>query len=138
MPPNNSDLPILLDNLKPIDSALDKIVKPAFRKRGLFSPALYHHWAQILQSPTMARHSCPIKLLKQTTSIRTDSDTEARNITLNVLLIRVEGPWAVEMQHHSKQILERINRFFGYKAVDKLQFSNGPIKRSAPKTTFKL
>ena len=37
------------------------------------------------------------------------------------------------MQHLAPMIIERVNRFFGYEAVDKLAFRQGRAARSAPK-----
>jgi len=49
------------------------------------------------------------------------------------LLLRVEGPMAVEIQHLSAVVLERVNRFFGWQAVGSLRLRQAPIRRTAPK-----
>src|SRR5690242_445215 len=40
------------------------------------------------------------------------------------LVIRVDGPRAIELQHRAHQIIERINTSFGYRAVSELFFSS--------------
>lgn len=45
------------------------------------------------------------------------------------LILRVEGPMALEIQHSSDAILERVNRFFGWHAVGKLALRQGPLTR---------
>jgi hypothetical protein len=42
-------------------------------------------------------------------------------------VLRVEGPTAVEIQHLSGVILERVNRFFGWHAVGRLALRQGPL-----------
>jgi hypothetical protein len=46
-----------------------------------------------------------------------------------ILLLRVEGPTAVEIQHQVKVILERVNRFFGWQAVGDLRLRQAPLPR---------
>ena len=45
------------------------------------------------------------------------------------LVLRVEGPMALEIQHASDVILQRINRFFGWSAVGRLALRQGPLSR---------
>ena len=44
-------------------------------------------------------------------------------------MLRVEGPMALEIQHASDVILERVNRFFGWSAVGRLALRQGPLSR---------
>ena len=39
---------------------------------------------------------------------------------------RVDGPRAIELQHRSDQILERLNVYFGYRAIAQLRFLQAP------------
>ena len=47
------------------------------------------------------------------------------------LVLRIEGPRAIEVQHRAAQILERINAYFGYRAVTEMRFLQAPISRVA-------
>jgi hypothetical protein len=49
------------------------------------------------------------------------------------LVLRVEGPAAIEIQHLAPQILERVNRFFGFAAVGRLQIRQAPLTRRTPR-----
>ena len=40
---------------------------------------------------------------------------------------------ALEIQHSSNVILERVNRFFGWQAVGKLALRQAPLSRPTPK-----
>jgi hypothetical protein len=48
------------------------------------------------------------------------------------LVLRVEGPMALEIQHASDVILQRVNRFFGWSAVGRLALRQGPLSRRQP------
>jgi hypothetical protein len=44
----------------------------------------------------------------------------------------VEGPMALEIQHSSDVILQRVNRFFGWSAVGRLALRQAPLSRRDP------
>src|SRR5438128_8849074 len=46
-----------------------------------------------------------------------------------MLVLRVEGPAAIEIQHLSGVVLERVNRFFGWRAVGALRLRQAPLTR---------
>jgi hypothetical protein len=45
------------------------------------------------------------------------------------LVLRVDGPAALEIQHMSGVIVERVNRYLGWQAVDKLSLRQAPLTR---------
>ena len=49
------------------------------------------------------------------------------------LVLRVEGPVALEIQHLSGVIIERVNRFFGWHAVGRIQIRQAPLARRKAK-----
>ena len=48
------------------------------------------------------------------------------------LVLRVEGPAALEIQHLSAVILERVNRFFGWQAIGRIALRQAPLRRRTP------
>ena len=46
-----------------------------------------------------------------------------------ILILRVDGPRAIEVQHRSRQILERVNGHFGYRAVAEMRILQAPVAR---------
>jgi hypothetical protein len=54
------------------------------------------------------------------------------------LVLRVEGPAALEIQHLSAVILERVNRFFGWQAVGRLSLKQAPLRRPDKRKTHSL
>lgn len=90
-----------------------------FKKQGFASTELVTRWATIV-GPEIAAHAEPIKLQWQ----RTSGDEPSEPATL---VLRVEGPAAIEIQHLSNVILERVNRFFGWQAVGRLALRQAPL-----------
>ena len=45
------------------------------------------------------------------------------------LILRVEGPAAIEIQHLADLICERVNRFLGWRAVERIALRQAPIRR---------
>ena len=46
-----------------------------------------------------------------------------------VLVLRVEGPAAIEIQHLAGVICERVNRFLGWRAVERVALRQAPLRR---------
>jgi len=103
----------------------------AFKKQGFASTELVTRWSTIV-GPEIAAHAEPIKLQWQ----RTPGDEPPAPATL---VLRVEGPAAIEIQHLSGVILERVNRFFGWQAVGRIALRQAPLtRRAAPPAPPKL
>jgi len=47
------------------------------------------------------------------------------------LIVKVEGAMALELQHLSPQIIERLNNYYGYAAIGKLHIIQSPVTLSA-------
>ena len=85
----------------------------AFKKQGFASTELVTRWRDIVGAEIGA-HAEPIKLQWQRAS--DGEPTEPAT-----LVLRVEGPAAIEIQHQSSVILERVNRYFGWQAVGRIE-----------------
>jgi hypothetical protein len=95
-----------------------------FKRQGFASTELVTRWAEIV-GPEIAAHAEPIKL-------QWPRATDGEPTEPATLVLRVEGPAAIEIQHQSNIVLERINRFFGWQAVGRLALRQAPLKRRAP------
>ena len=49
------------------------------------------------------------------------------------LVLRVEGPAAIEIQHLAQVICERVNRFLGWRAIERIAFRQAPLRRVSRK-----
>jgi hypothetical protein len=105
---------------RPLGDLVNRCLGPVFAKQGFASADIVTHWPEIV-GPEVAAHAEPIKL-----QWRRGSEAQSEPGTL---VLRVEGPAAIEIQHLSAVILERVNRFFGWRAVDRLALRQAPLAR---------
>ncbi len=107
-------------SLSELSSAL---LTEAFAKQGFASAELVTRWPDIV-GPEIAAHAEPLKI--QWPRASADGNESEEPATL---VLRVEGPAAIEIQHLSAVILDRINRFFGWQAVGRLALRQAPLAR---------
>jgi hypothetical protein len=107
---------------KPLRDLLSKVVGETFTRRGFASAELVTRWTEIVGAE-IAAHSEPIKI--QWTR---PADGEARQP--GTLILRVEGPAAVEIQHLANVICERVNRFLGWRAVERIALRQAPLRNA--------
>jgi hypothetical protein len=99
----------------------------AFQKQGFASTELVARWQDIV-GPEIGAHAEPVKLQWP----RAIDSEPAEPATL---VLRVEGPAAIEIQHLSNVILERVNRFFGWQAVGRIALRQAPLTRRKSRPT---
>jgi hypothetical protein len=117
-PPMNKPGPI---SAKPLSVLLSDVFSDAYAKQGFAARELVTRWAEIA-GPEVAAHSEPLK-------IQWPRPVEGQPQEPATLVLRVEGPMALEIQHASDVILQRVNRFFGWSAVGRLALRQAPLSR---------
>jgi len=105
---------------RPLASIIRKVTSPAFRRRGFAQQEMITRWDAIV-GETVGKHSQPERI-----QFSRDSRDEG------VLHIRAEGAFALELQHLEPLLLERVNAYFGYRAVTKIVIKQGPLNRPPP------
>jgi hypothetical protein len=110
---------------KPLRDLVPKIVGETFARQGFASAELVTRWTEIV-GVDIAAHSEPMKI--QWTR---PADGEEREP--GTLVLRVEGPAAIEIQHQGEVICERVNRFLGWRAVARLALRQAPLRRDERK-----
>ena len=106
---------------RPLADVLRKTLNDAFAQQGFASTELITRWPEIVGAE-IAAHSEPEK-------IRWPRHAGSEAPEPATLVLRVEGPTAIEIQHLSGVILERVNRFFGWQAVAQLALRQAPLTR---------
>jgi len=106
--------------LRAIAKTLPKITGQTLGKRGFAEADLLGDWANIVGRDIAAR-CVPRKLDRPRPSQRRGSHAAEGTLTL-----RVEAGYALEVQHLEPQLLERINSYFGFRAVTRLRLMQGP------------
>lgn len=100
-----------------IASFIGKSARAALVKRGFAQADILANWPAIV-GPNLANCSSPEKL-----NFTRNANKDA------TLRIRVAPGWGPEFQHFEPLIIERINSFFGYRAVFRLQLIQAPIQK---------
>ena len=114
---------------KPLSVLLGSVFSDAFAKQGFASRELVTRWAEIA-GKEIATFSQPIK-------IQWPRPVEGQPQAPATLILRVDGPMALEIQHSSDVILQRVNRFFGWNAIGKLALRQAPLTRPSERTAPK-
>jgi hypothetical protein len=111
---------------RPLADLLRVTIKDAFARQGFAATELVTRWPSIV-GPEIAAHSEPDK-------IQWPRPYDGEEPSPGTLVLRVEGPAAVEIQHLKRVILDRVNRFFGWQAVAELRLRQAPLtRREKPK-----
>jgi hypothetical protein len=106
---------------RPLSDLLGATLSGALKQQGFASAEILARWADIV-GPEVAVHSEPIKINWP----RAMNEAAPEPATL---VLRVEGPAALEIQHLSTLILERVNRFFGWQAIGRIALRQAPLRR---------
>ena len=110
---------------RPLRDLVGKAVGETFRRQGFASAELVTRWTEIVGAE-IAAHSQPIKI-----QWPRPADGEEREP--GTLVLRVEGPAAIEIQHLAGVICERVNRFLGWRAIARIGLRQAPLRRGERK-----
>src|SRR5271167_4412976 len=120
---------------KPLRDLLGKVVGETFTRQGFASAELVTRWTEIVGGE-IAAHSQPIKI-QWPRPVLPSTQASDHGLALGrpagTLVLRVEGPTAIEIQHLANVICERVNRFLGWRAVGRIALRQAPLRRAAPK-----
>jgi len=114
---------------KPLSALLAGVFNDAFKTQGFASRELVTRWSEIVGAD-IAAYAEPLKIQWQ-------RPVEGQPEIPATLILREEGPRALEIQHSSTVNLERVNRFFGWSAVGKIALRQAPLSRAARRKTKK-
>jgi hypothetical protein len=112
---------------KPLSVLVGPVMKDAFAKQGFASRELVTRWPDIVGAHVGA-NSEPMKIQW----VRPVGDNPPEPATL---VLRVEGPMALEIQHTSDVIIQRVNRFFGWNAIGRIALRQAPLSRKSRRKT---
>jgi hypothetical protein len=107
---------------RPLADLTTGLLADSFRKQGFASSELVLRWPAIV-GPDIAAFAEPLKI--QWRRPVGDEPPEP-----GILLLRVDGPAAIEIQHLSPVILERVNRYFGFAAIARIAIRQAPLRKA--------
>lgn len=105
---------------KPLGEFAEKLLTPVVQRQTGMTLDLVAAWEQIAGSEHYAR-TAPERMKWPRGSV--DEFTPA------TLVVACEGTHAVFFQHAAGTVVERLNRFFGFPAVDRVQIVQKPVRR---------
>ena len=112
---------------KTIGTNVTKIVKPLISKRGFGNTEIINNWVNIV-GDKLAQNITPQKI-----SYNRNSNVDG------VLLLRVNSSSvALEIQYIEKQIVNKINTYFGFSAIGRIKIIQGPIPTPEKKIVDKI
>ena len=115
---------------QPLGRLVGKTLADAFARQGFASTGLVTRWPEIVGAE-IADHAEPMRM-HWPRRVHEDDPEPA------TLVLRVEGPAALEIQHLSGVIIERVNRFFGWRAVGRIPLRQAPLARRAKRRSRPL
>ena len=95
---------------RPIGALLPRITRPAFKTRAPAAAQVMADWAEIV-GPALAETTAP------------------RRLSGGTLSLACAGPVALELQHLSAQLIERINAYLGRPLIQRLRFAQDAAPR---------
>ena len=102
---------------RPLADLVNRTLTGAFQKQGFAAIDIITHWEEIV-GPELAGRTEPQRLVW---ARREDPDS------VGILHIRVEGAYAIELQHLAPVVIERVNRYFGWRCVGRIKLAQGPV-----------
>lgn len=107
--------------VRAVGDIVPDIGRASFRRFGFVQSAVVSRWAEIV-GPRYADVSAP-ESIRFPPGKRSDG----------VLTLAVSGAHAAVMQHVAPEVIERVNRFFGYTAVARLVIRQGVAAKPEPR-----
>ncbi|MEN3930380.1 DciA family protein [Microvirga sp. W0021] len=110
---------------KPLAELIEGCLSPSLAAQGFATSDVLIAWPDIV-GEKLAAFTRPMKLEWPRRRASFDPDERPMPATL---VIRVESAFALEMQHQSPLIIEKVNTYFGWRCVGKIVLKQGPVHR---------
>ena len=106
-----------------ISNLLPDIAKKTLKRRGFFEIELLKNWENLIDKKYQ-NLLAPIKIKRSSNQLKSNS---------HILCLLADPSIAFAIQHDSEKIIKKVNLFFGYKAIDKLEIIQKKIDNSNKK-----
>lgn len=115
---------------KAVGSFVPRLTRQAFEKFGFSAATLITDWVSIVGAETAAWTTPERLKWPRPVASRGDIGEPDQGRPGATLVLRVDPGRALDIQYKSRQIIERINAYFGYRAVAELRIQQEPISPS--------
>jgi hypothetical protein len=118
---------------KAVGSMVPGLTRKAFERFGFSTATLLTDWAQIVGAD-MARYTAPdrLKWPRGGTNGSDDEPAEGPARQGATLVLRVDLGRGIDIQYKARQLIERINAHFGYRAVAEIRIIQAPVEGALP------
>ncbi|MCB9942526.1 MAG: DUF721 domain-containing protein [Geminicoccaceae bacterium] len=101
----------------PMSHLVANLLSPAARRRGFAQASILNDWPVIV-GRALATRCQPLAI-----------DFRKGTRRQGVLFLRASGGAALELQHHARQLVERVNDYFGFDAIRHIRILQGTLPR---------
>jgi hypothetical protein len=111
---------------KSVGSFVPTLTKKAFEKFGFSTATLVTDWTRIAGAE-LASYTSPDRLKwprAPEANVADGDESERRGATL---ILRVDPARALDVEYRARQIMDRINAYFGYRAVETIRLIQAPL-----------
>lgn len=118
---------------KAVGSMVPGLTRKAFERFGFSTATLLTDWGQIVGAD-MARYTAPdrLKWPRGGTNGTDDEPAEGPARQGATLVLRVDLGRGIDIQYKARQLIERINAHFGYRAVAEIRIIQAPVEGALP------
>lgn len=111
--------------LRPLAELVEQCLQPVLAKQGFAASDVIVAWPDIV-GERLARYCEPVKMQwpRRPAGVAPDRPVEPAT-----LIVRVEGAFAIELQHMAPIVIERVNARYGWRCVGRLSLRQGPVGR---------
>jgi hypothetical protein len=117
---------------KVVGGLLPAVTKKAFARYGFPAAAILTDWPSIV-GPEMASYTSPERLKWSRAAEDEEQDGVSAQRAGATLVLRVEGARSLDIQYRKTQLMERINAYFGFRALADVRIVQGPVVSSVKK-----
>lgn len=123
---------------KAIGSFLPKLTRKAFEKYGFAAATLLTDWSRIV-GPDIARYTQPDRI-KWPKGVAAYGELEAgaEGRPGATLMLKVDPARAMDVEYRRAQLIERINGYFGYRAIVDIRIVQAPLLGSEQRPSAAL
>ena len=109
-----------------------QVTRPVFEKFGFQRAALMADWDTIIGAP-LCHFTAPEQIKWNGSKSNQEAPELMETPNPATLVIRVEGPAALEVQHQAPQLMQRINDYFGARVVGDIRILQAPLEKALAK-----
>ncbi len=122
---------------KAVGSFVPKLTQKAFEKYGFSAATLLTDWAQIAGAD-VAGYTVPERLKwPRGAGAYGEVEEGSEGRPGATLVLRVDPARALDVEYKGRQIIERINAYFGYRAVAALRLIQAPVEAATPREALR-